>query len=299
MTSMKNNLNLSELIETITPLNNIYRDLIDKKAKGSEVLEVMWDTGKLLKQYLNATNIKPHNLYWQIYGRAEGIKNSYITRDFLSYCLRINKYFEDKSKIKKDFGNTKLYSSFREAFPLLENPRFAFSGSEKNALIKLLNSDLSPREIKKRVVELKNRKIGIKNTRTQKLPEMKTYTDQFVDFYNNIFRIVTGDKLWDPNPKFTKNHLTDISDLISSFSQENLFVPTIKLDDTIPQEWVNFVQTLIALTGKSVEVRNRFRRLVSPKKLTQLADMVNALRTEKEIDNYRKKLKIDAGSREK
>src|SRR3989344_6327116 len=100
------------LIEEITPLNNRYRDLIKGGEKGTEILLVMWQVGSILEAFVNEHKIKPHNLYWRIYGKAEGVRNSYITRDFLSYCLRIKKYFRESDTILKTFPHLQKYSLF-------------------------------------------------------------------------------------------------------------------------------------------------------------------------------------------
>ena len=155
---------ISTLIEEIAPLNNGFRDSIKKNLIGAEVMEIMWDVGEILFKH-NITNIHP--IAWKIYGREKGLRRSYITRDFLSYCFRIRKFFESKSSIRKVFPTLQRYSLFREAFPLLENPKYELNEKEKKDLIALLNSNLHFSEIKKRVVRTKKTKIQIFNDRRQ------------------------------------------------------------------------------------------------------------------------------------
>lgn len=281
-----------DLIEQITPYNNQYRDLIKKSEGGTVVLELMWKTGHIIESFIKQHNIKPHNLYWQIYGKAEGSKTSYITRDFLSYCLRIKKYFPKMEDISYKFPNLQKYSLFREAFPLLENPKFKLSENEEKEIIKLLNSNSSPKKIKKLIVEIKSSRIGIKNTRNQKLNEMKPITDSFVAVYNDVYTIIkNNDKssIEAFTNSFGKDFLIKLSQSVSALTQENLYIPKLEKKDGLSDLWNVFIKNLQYLLTANVVIRNRFRRLVSPRKIFELADMLNAFAIDRGILNYRKR----------
>lgn len=288
--------NLFDLIEKITPYNNHYRDLIKSGGNGTEILSLMWDVGAIIQVFIGAFQIKPHNLYWRIYGKAEGLKTSYITRDFLSYCLRIKKYFPAREDISKTFPYLQKYSLFREAFPLLENPKFKLSNSEEEEIIKILNSNANLKKIKTIIQRVKSDRIGIKNTRKQKLGEMKLITDSFVDIYNEIYEIIKKDdqSLLDGVEKnLSKDFLNIMSQAVSALTQENLYVPNLQVSSKLPEQWEIFVKNIKYLLESSVETRNRFRRLVSPRKLFDMADMLNALTIERGIINYRKRKNIN------
>jgi hypothetical protein len=287
---------ISDLIEKITPLNNRYRDLVDDGASGNEVLHVMWHTGEILNSFVDKHKIKPHALYWQVYGKAEGIKRSYITRDFLSYCLRIYKYFLNEQKIDDIFPSLRRYSLFREAFPLLENPKYKLDPNQNNKVIQLLNSNNNPQDTKDYLLEIKARKIGLKNTRTQRLEEAKPYAENFRDIYNEVYRLVKNNdhkSINDFVEVFTVGLIKMLSEVVSGLTQENLYIPEIEANGSnLPENWQEFIANLKSLIGGSVEDRNRFRRLVSPNKLFALADMLNAFTIKDGIYNYRKRKKI-------
>jgi hypothetical protein len=289
----KNNINeISLLIEKITPLNNEYRDLVDNSSRGVDVLIVMWSVGGLLEDYVIFNNLKPHNLYWQIYGKADGLKRSYITRDFLSYCLRIKRYFVSKDDIVRDFAGLQIYSLFREAFPLLENLKFKLSTIEREKLIELLNSKNDPRQIKRKILEIKKKRIGITNTRKQKLNEMALFVDSFVECYNNTYSLIKNGSPVDIKKfrqQIQEKYLQDLSQLISALTQEGLFVPKINPNSNLPKYWCDFILKLSELFLGNIEMRNRFRRLVAPKKIMQLSDMVAALTDDASLGNYKKR----------
>lgn len=283
---------LFDLIEKIAPLNNKYRDLVKGHASGTEVLGVMWETGDIILEFLHKFDLKPHNLYWKIYGKAEGIKVSYITRDFLSYCLRIRSYFKSKAEIKASYPKLSKYSLFREAFPLLENSKFQVTSLEKAEITTMLNSSDDPAKIKSIILNIKSKRIGIKNPRTQKLDEMKPIADSFLGFYIELTRIF---KLDDKKgiSKLRETCSTDffhtLSQAISALTQENLFVPKLGGHTNLADDWKVLTINLEYLFSAQVETRNRFRRLMSPKKLFDFADMIEALKSDEAIVNYRKR----------
>lgn len=281
-----------ELIEKIAPLNNKYRDLIKNGERGVEVLKIMWDTGEIIIEFLQVHDVKPHNLYWKIYGKAEGIKVSYITRDFLSYCVRIRSYFSSKNEIVETFPRLRRYSLFREAFPLLENSKYKVTAVEKAELTKILNSSGDPSAIKKTIQDIKSKRIGIKNPRTQKLDEMKPLANDFLTFYTELTQIL---KLNDVvaiskiRAACSPELFNTISQATSALTQENLFVPELPHSTKLPDSWIVLLTNLKFLSSSQIEVRNRFRRLMPPKKLFDLADMIDALKSDNGIINYRKR----------
>lgn len=294
MKSSKSN-NIFNLIEEITPFYNNYRDFVSEGKKGTEVLELMWDVGEILKKYLDSNKIKPHNLYWQIYGKAQGVKTSYITRDFLSYCLRIHKYFSKKDLIRGSFPNLKRYSLFREAFPLLENPKYKLPKEESVILLKLLNSDLEPQEIKEQIVTIKNNVIGIRNNRMQKIHEIEPTVNNFVLIYNQIYSLIKKNLENEHEDFLTmigEDYIEELVQAISSLTEEGLYVPDLKSRNDLPEQWNSFINDLISLINGKVELRNRFRRVFSVKKIYILAEMFNALKSKKGILHYREKMNL-------
>ena len=281
-----------KLIEAITPRNNEYRDLIKNDRSGAEIIRLMWEVGAMLEEFIGKHSIKPHKLYWKIYGKSDGIRSSYITRDFLSYCLRIKKYFNDEDSINIQFPTLQKYSLFREALPLLENPKFKLPEAEEQQLLKILNSTNSPTDIRKFIKKVKGVRIGIKNTRTQKLSEVKPIADSFVIIYNQIYSIIKSndrDRVAELMNSFGKEYFIIISEGVSALTQEGLYVPKIIAKPDLSKEWVIFIDNLRNLLDESVETRNRFRRIFPPRKLFEFADMLNSFISENAIDDYRKK----------
>ena len=284
------------LIEKITPLNNEYRDLVKEGGAATDILLLMWQVGSILEAFIDEHKIKPHNLYWQIYGKAEGARTSYITRDFLSYCLRIKKYFCESDVILHTFPHLQRHTLFLKAFSLLENPKFRLSGKEGDEIIKILNSNHPPKKIHEIIKTIKSSRIGIKNPRTQKLGEMKPIVDNFVIIYNEVYSQIKnyhGKESEKLLKSANEEYLVNLSQAVSALTQENLYVPEFELKEDLPKNWHEFIRNLKYLLDATVEVRNRFRRVFPPRKLFDFADMLYALATDRGVLNYRKQNGIE------
>ncbi len=285
-----NNLNLDSLIDKIAPLNNKYRIKIKNQKNGVEILEIMWDVGNILKIEKIG---KIHSVAWQIYGKSAGIKKSNITRDFISYCFRIRNYFKKRDDIKKNFFNLKKYSLFREAFPLLENPKYKLLGKDLEKLKLLLNSTESISRIKGKIVFLKKNRIGISNPRTQRINEFKTEALLFVTLYKNLkMEIVDEDIITLENIRkiFDQSNAKLLAKLLLSLTQEGLKLPKYDIRLNESSDWYELLLILGKFTKKSVEDRNRLRRLIPPKYMSRLAEMISAIYNQNELKMLRNSL---------
>jgi len=287
-----NNSFIEKLIAEIGSLNNEYRYAIRAGKSGREVLEIMWDVGEILRR--NRVK-KIHPIAWRIYGKAQGVKKSNITRDFLSYCFRIRRFFREKEEIKREFPTLARYSIFREAFPLLDNPNFNLKGKQLISLKKLLNSASGINRTKKIIIELKKKKIGIKNPRTQRLAEFKNEVQNFFQLYEELRNTILKNDI-DAIAKLrdftTPDGVRGFSDILVAFTQEGLKFPKIKVSDNVPPKWKRVWEDLERLANKSVEDRNRFRRLIPPSYLMRLAEMISTIHNRRELKRMRETLVV-------
>jgi len=282
------------LIEEITPLNNIYRTGIKDNWDGIKILKIMWDVGDIL---FNHGITKIHPIAWKIYGKEKGIRRSYITRDFISYCFRIRKYFENKKNIENEFPSLQRYSLFREAFPLLENPKYKLDGQEKADLIKLLNSRRPFPAIKMAITRLKKEKIQINNDRRQRLAEMAPLKDNFIDISRELSDLIKEHELQKVRSfrnKIGIEALQELSQLCLSLTQEGLSISKITQLQMVnsDEEWITFGLNLIRISNSDLEMRNRYRRVISASRLMEMAEMLNALCTDEGYSIYITKKEI-------
>ena len=286
--------NVSKLISEITPLYNTY---IENRhtISGKDALILMWDIGDILAGYINELDIKPHRLYRLIYGKSEGssniIQRSYITREFMGRCYRIRRIFESNDHIESIFPNLRSFTLFREAMPFFDNPKYIMNSEDKEVLIKLLNSDEETKTIFQKIKVLQRRRIGKTNPRTQRLYELEEEKDVFIKSYNEIYKLIRlrdFQKAQDNLQDVSKESLENISSILGSLVSEEVIAPSFKVSEKEPEPFGSLVGVLRKLRReKGMIQRNRFRRLVSPERISRLANMVYALTSEQAYNNYR------------
>ena len=276
-----NNKHLVELIDKLAPLNNRFRIINDPLSK----IELMWEFGEILNNYLNSYSIKLHTLLYEIYDPYSNVKMSYITRDLGSYCYRINKFFKNKEDIKQKLYNLKNYTVFRESIPLLFNPKYN-SQIDANTVLGLINSNRDPKLITKDVKRLKQKIRPIKNPRNQK---SNLYSDE------KIFLQHTYNNLKEFYLKY--DHLPDGTIITSTFGNEKYRISFMNIlmslasDSFISKiksvENVNLnenVLSILAISKSTTDNRARFRKWVmSSTNLLLIAEGIYALNDD---DNY-------------
>ena len=283
----------NNLIKDITPLYNEYKKN-SKSISGKNALILMWDLGNMLKEYLDQNDVAPHSLFREIYGNSEGSTNvsrkSWITREFQSRSFRIRNMFETKDQILSDFPTLVGFTSFRECMPFFDNDKFKLKGDEKESLLKLLNSNKSKSYVLKEIRKLQASKIGIKNTRNQRLADLENEMKIFIDFYNYIYHLGNEDSsqiciqleeagLSDNLIKtIAKNTSAQSSDGLKcfDFKEDEIKKVASKLNGN--RIWIDYIEILkdfIAQTNPK-KIR-RFRRLIPPIRIVNLADMLNQL----------------------
>ena len=274
---MKNEkINIGRLIERIGPLNNKIR-----KTNGYRKLSLMWDIGDIL---FKAGVKRIHPVAWEIQNK------SYITRDLLSYCYRIRRKWPDKSQLRRLFGNLKSYPAFREALPLIENEKFILSEKKVSEMIKWLNED-DPKDAKMKILRLKKEYTNIRNDRSRRLAEVKKEAEVFKEFSHYLIRIIKeGDE-----KEITKirnlgdETLLKLSQICMSISNDNYKGPSA-IKKTSNKMFDLFTEKMLPISLSKKEVKARFRRVVPPEYIIEVADILNSLRNKEPVNQIKKRL---------
>ena len=280
---MKMDAKFAYLIGEITPIYNDYRIRIDN-APPYVLIELSWEIGDKIKMFISQNSIKPHTLYREIYGMSEGSVNiqrkSWISREFLGRCLRIREIFISKLDIKDQLSNLKQFSFFRESMPFFDNPKYVMIGEDKVNLLRILNSSNTTL---KTIRQLLKQKIGIKNSRNQRLADLEHEKDTFINFYNYILKIVNlqDDEILDI---LKKNYIEDeflnlLAKNTNSCTQDGLKYYSFDIpNDITDKHWIAYANILIKFSNENnSKLIRRFRRLVPPERLTKLSEMLNEL----------------------
>jgi len=286
--------NLNNLINNITPLYHKYKQ--EKKTlSGTDALYVMWDIGELLRQFIKTHNIKPHTLYREIYGKSEGLKNitqrSYIPREFQGRCFRIRRIFNSKETIAKELPHLKKFTCFREAMPFFDNPKYKLDGTARTNLLKLLNSNMDTRDLLKEIESLQEEHIGIKNPRNQKLHQMESERKLFIEFYNYIYELIqlgTYDKIGAKIAHINTGFISMLAKNTSALSADGLKFFEFEIPKSAMPIWRDYANVIkMFISQKTPQGKRRFRRLISPARMSRLADMLYALLSEEKYNRFK------------
>lgn len=279
---------VSDIITRITPLYNHYRRS-KKTLKAYESIELMWDIGEILTHYVKKSKLSPHNLWRKIYGRSEGstdnTKKSYITREFLGRCYRIYNMFEEKNEISKDFKRLKSFTSFREAMPFFDNPKYIFKGEDRKKLLNLLNSDLSSTKTLNTIRKLQKERIGIKNDRKQRLNDYDDYKKIYVDFYNSIYTKIQEHSISHPLWKETvqkeeqMEFYLALSRNLSALCQDGLKYTDFDIPESCNETEKSFAKMIQFFTSRKtfIEIR-RFRNVIPVERFSKLSEMLYSIK---------------------
>lgn len=283
-----------ELIKGIIPYYNNYKKNQQHLA-GADALEIIWEVGDLLKNYLKDKNIAPRTLYHQIYGKSEGdqdiVQKSYITRDFLDRAYRVRRIFNDKSEIKKTFPKLKRYRLFYKSMPFFDDGRFQMSNEDKMKLIKLLNSNKGYSEIITEVTALRENRIGLKIPRDSKLKELNHEKEVFINFYNSLYGLLKQKEYKAAKSFFgviDKKFIDILSRNTGALSSDKLQLTELEVATGLTDDVKEFTDIVIKLsTRKDATERRRFRRLIPPAKMVRLSEMIYAVRSEDDFNKFR------------
>ena len=279
-------MDIKKLMADITPIYNLYKRS-SKTITGAEAIGMMWDIGDVIQDFVNKNKVAPHKLFRIVYGKSEGKENisqkSYITREFQGKCLRIRKMFHEKDEIIAKLPRLKSFTLFREAMPFFDNPKYILKGAEQKSLLELLNSGKSYKEIREHIHKLQKSKIGISNTRKQKLESVSPHSQIFIDFYNSIYRVKQeGPQIIEI--KLKENHIDAKYLMVLARNTNALTQDGLKYEDfkvplhAVDPVWEKYFEMVKEFSSHKDAIKlRRFRRLIPAERIVRLADMLYEL----------------------
>lgn len=286
---------LLKIITELTKFNNQYRSLSKKSLTGYLILKIMWDAGDILKRYIEKMGLNPHELFWKIYGREKSLQNSYITRDWCSYCYRIRTFFKSQKEIDKNLHGSYDYKTFREALPLLANEKYRGNLSEKQlkSIYSLILDKKVPESRKKRKFgDMKKGVINIKNTRQQRKKDFEKEKELFSRLFKEILNRINEKELEKMRSEH-KDFFSELSRLFFSLSDEGYNRQNINFSDlSFPSgEWKDLVESLMAIKeSKNIDSRLRLRKwAIAPTKLLNFSELLDYIVRGESATNIHKK----------
>jgi len=246
------------------------------------LLELLWDAGDQINEYLKVSNVKEHTLFREVYGKSESKINiqrkSYITREFQTRALRIRRLFNKRDDIRCNYNNLISLSLFRDSMPFLDNKKYKLTLKEERQLKLLITGD-NPEEARKYIDSLKKKYINIKINKNQKLLELEEDRKLFIDLYNEIYLLKinkndTEVKQYFRDKKIDSKILLDLSKLVSSMTNDEKKVNPSLTRYKEEGKWKLYIESINKIACQNnARLKRRFRRIIPPIKISKMADM--------------------------
>lgn len=262
---------IGALIERLGPLNNLWRE----GAPPEKVL-TLWRMGDVLTKEVT----KPSDaLLWQIQDR------SYITRNLLRYALIIRRAWPQQEQLATLTGRLKNYTVFREALPFLKDRREGIDDATYKEVIALLSSERT-QEALRYLRQLKARQIGRRHTKGAGVTSVRAEATSFVQALGQL-------------EDAARNELR-----VGSVASEETLIALSRLAMNLATgEPVEKQSGEIGIAGplhavaKALNEAARggrasgasFRKAVGAERLMQAADLLNSLRDEQSLNEWRRR----------
>lgn len=266
-----NEVNLIELIDKLTPINNEWRITTNAIKK----IELMWFMGKEVDIFLNNNDYGFDNLLRTLYD-PHGKKMTYITRDLLSYSRRIYLNFETIEDIKTKLKGLNSYTLFREAFPLLTNKKYKLSCDEKDNVIEMITNVSSIKTIQKKLIEKKQSIRPIKNSRVTKAKQYSEVSRWLIILKTTIINYFKDNKDLNIDKLPIKYELiSDLKIILLDIAMNKEFdVSNLNKDYDMDKN----ITALIKIAMSNNESKARFKKWgLSSSDLMLMAEMLNAI----------------------
>lgn len=262
---------IGALIERLGPLNNLWRE----SAPPEKVL-TLWRMGDVLTKEV----AKPSDaLLWQIQDR------SYITRNLLRYALIIHRAWPQQSELEMLTGRLKNYTVFREALPFLKGRREGIDDVTYKEVVVLLSSE-NTQEALRYLKQLKARQIGRQHRKGAGVTSVRAAATSFVQALGQLEQAARNE--------LRAGSVASEETLIALSRQAMSFATGEPVEKQSGE--ISVVGPLHAV-AKALNEATRggrassasFRRAVGAERLMQAADLLNSLRDEPSLNEWRRR----------
>ena len=266
-------INLGRLIEQLGPLNNRWRD-----GSQAEKVLTLWDMGEAL---LTAVADPSDTLLGEIQNR------SYLTRNLLRYALIVRRGWEDRRRLEQLTRGLRSFTVFREALPFLKGDREGLAADAYARVVSQL-SNPNTRASLQYLKQLKAQQIG---RRHKKGAGVTAIQEQAIRFERALTAL--------------ENEITQASSATAPPSSAEALIAlsrialAIATGDEIKGLLTTITQTpdhlsplaepvLIAARSGRAGI-TAFRKAVRAERLMLAADLLNSMRSEETLAEWRRR----------
>ncbi|MGA9996496.1 MAG: hypothetical protein WBP93_13855 [Pyrinomonadaceae bacterium] len=262
---------IGPLIERLGPLNNLWRD-----GTPQEKVLMLWRMGDtLLKEVAKPSDA----LLWQIQDR------SYITRNLLRYALIIRRAWSRQKELEKLTQGLKNYTVFRESLPFLKDKREGIDDATYQWVVALLSSEKT-QETLRYLKKLKAQQIGRHHKKGASVTSVRELATNFVQA---LIQLETQARDELKAGSIASNEALIILSRIAMnlATGEPLEQQPVEINADEP---LNAVARALQEAARGWRTTGAaFRKAVGAERLMQAADLLNSLRDEQALIEWRRR----------
>jgi hypothetical protein len=263
---------LGRLIERLGPLNNRWRD-----GSAAEKALTLWEIGEAL---LASVPEPSDALLWEIQSR------SYVTRNVLRYALIVRRGWPERSELEPLTRGLRSFTVFREALPFLKGKREGIDEATHCRVASLL-SDADTQAAVEYFKTLKARKIG---RRHRKGASVAAIHDQAVTFSRTLTQLEAEAAA---NPADLGSVSAEAATALSQMAMAVATGETIKVLPDIASglggSLAPLAEPLTAAVRGGRAASAALRKAVGAERLMQAADLLNSLRSQEALAEWRRR----------
>ncbi|MCP4653588.1 MAG: hypothetical protein GY858_09455 [Candidatus Omnitrophica bacterium] len=290
---------LSKIINSITDLNNLYRD------SHTEVklrLEALWEIGNCLKE-LGVK--KPHSMGWKIQKETKGL----IKRPTIFRAYKIRQIWGKKDDMMRDVGELKRVSSLIEMLPFIDPKQEVRGKLSDRELIEIYENarKFSGKNFTEYLLSLKTKyshgRLGKsldKSKHLQKFEEVIKYFRELQDKLIHLFKDLDRDNRDIFRSSVQMIETRSFSNMCLSLTTKNNFKLYKKLgpeeSESTDESFIYLYNCFKGLLSKANDIeRARLRRLISAEAFAQLSDMISSIQSEALVKDFKVRQKLSIG----
>jgi hypothetical protein len=291
---MMENKKMRYILEKIAYYNSIYRS---KNKSPIEKLLALWEIGDILLK----NNIKnPHSFGWEIQRMTDGI----IKRPTIFRGYKYRQIWSTKEDLLRDCEGLKSLSNIVDSIPFLDpnqKNKYNISSSDMAQLKKSIKN-LNRQEFIEFINNLKEKyrtgQLGRKQNRNKYLNEIY----QIYQLFMNVYKLFS-EGMKESNYQYRetlRNNICDkdLDNLVLILSSI-IFHKSTDLDikkitfNTKVEEFNKLGLTFKAIIlNKNQIFQNKLEKMIPKSKMIDLLDMLNSIKSEKDVKQYNKRKNI-------
>ena len=271
---------LGGIIETLGPLNNRWRE-----APAREKVLTLWDMGDaLISVFPKVTD----DILWEIQRR------SYLTRMLLRYALIVRRGWPERHVLEGLVRELVHYGVFREALPFLKGDRQGIDAVTYQRVVSALG-DPSARQATHFIKGLKTAHIGRTRSTGVSAAAAQPHAAAFASALDTLWSRALDGRPGTAVPECARD-VVELSQAAVALATGDDRVEAPKSPSRYPDHVQPVAEPLISALTNGREIAAAFRKQAGAGRIMQSADLLNALRSDPALREWRLRNRPAQGS---